>query len=88
MVEQTFTLANATGLHARPASLLVQTANKFPGTKVLVRQGDKEVDARSLLSILSLGAGVGATIAVRCDGPQEQEAMTAVTELVQRGFGE
>lgn len=88
MTERSFTLANATGLHARPASVLVQTVNKFPGTKVIIRKGDKAVDARSLLSVLSLGAGAGESIQIKCDGPQEAEAMTAVAALIEGGFGE
>lgn len=88
MLERTFTLANATGLHARPASLLVQTVQRFPATQVFVRKGDREVSARSLLSVLSLGAGAGDTIVVRCEGPQEAEAMAAVAALIEGGFGE
>lgn len=88
MMERSFTLTNATGLHARPASLLVQAAQRFPGTAVFVRKGDREVNARSLLSVLSLGAGAGDTIAIRCDGPQESEAMAALSALVEGGFGE
>ncbi len=88
MVERTFTLNNASGLHARPASLFVQTVQKYPGTEVQVRKGDKEVNARSLLSILSLGVSKGDTLTVRCDGPQESEALDALTTLIEGGFGE
>lgn len=88
MVERTFTLTNATGLHARPASVFVQTVQKFPGTDVLVRKGEREVNARSLLSVLSLGVGKGESIVIRCDGPQENEALEALAALVEGGFGE
>lgn len=88
MVERTFTLTNATGLHARPASVFVQTVQKFPGTETLVRKGEREVNARSLLSVLSLGVGKGESITVRCDGPQESEALEALATLVEGGFGE
>ncbi len=88
MTECTFTLSNATGLHARPASLLVQTANKFTDTRIVLQKGEREVDARSLLSILSLGAAKGDTITIRCEGPREAEAMEALTALVEGGFGE
>lgn len=88
MAERTFTLANATGLHARPASLFVQTVQKFPGTDVFVRKGDKEVNARSLLSVLSLGVGAGESITIRTQGPQETEALDALAALVEGGFGE
>lgn len=88
MVERILTLKNASGLHARPASLLVQTVNKFSGTEIKVAKGDREVSARSLLSILSLGIGAGDTVTFRCDGPQEAEAMAALESLVEGGFGE
>lgn len=88
MVERVLTLKNASGLHARPASLLVQTVNKFPGTEIKVVKGEREVSARSLLSILSLGVGAGDTIAFRCEGPQETEAMAVLESLVEGGFGE
>lgn len=88
MTERTFTLPNGAGLHARPATTLVQTANRFQGTDIFVRKGDKEVSARSMLSILSLGAAAGETITIRCQGPQENEAMEAIAQLVESGFGE
>lgn len=88
MTEQSFTLTNATGLHARPATALVQLANRFKGTEILLRKGEKEVNLRSMLGIMSLGATGGETITFRCSGPQETEAMAALAELVQSGFGE
>lgn len=88
MAERTFTLANATGLHARPASVFVQTVQKFPGTEVFVRKGEREVNARSLLSVLSLGVGKGESIAIRSEGPQADEALAALAALVEGGFGE
>lgn len=88
MAERTFTLTNATGLHARPASVFVQTVQKFPGTDVYVRKGEREVNARSLLSVLSLGISQGESITIRCQGPQENEALAALAALVEGGFGE
>lgn len=88
MIERSFTLANASGLHARPASLFVQAVQKFPGTDIFVKKGTKEVNARSLLSVLSLGAGAGTAISIRCAGPQESEAMDLLSRLVESGFGE
>jgi phosphocarrier protein HPr len=88
MTEKSFTLSNATGLHARPATTLVQTANRFKGTEIFLRKGDKEVNGRSMLAILSLGATAGETITIRCSGPDEAEAMAALAALVEGGFGE
>lgn len=88
MVERTFTLTNASGLHARPASLFVKAVMGFPGTEVFVRKGEREVNARSLLSLLSLGIGSGEAIGIRCEGPQEAEAMAAIEALLAGGLGE
>lgn len=88
MIERSFTLTNGSGLHARPAALFVQTVQKFTGTEVTVRKGEKEVNARSLLSVLSLGAAAGSEILVRCTGPAEADAMAALSSLVESGFGE
>lgn len=88
MIERNFTLTNASGLHARPAALFVQTVQRFPGTDVFVKKGPKEVSARSLISVLSLGASSGSSISIRCAGPQEAEAMAALAGLVENGFGE
>ncbi|HEY3366510.1 MAG TPA: HPr family phosphocarrier protein [Symbiobacteriaceae bacterium] len=88
MIERPFTVTNPSGLHARPASLFVQLIQKFPGTEVLVTNGPRTVNARSLLSVLSLGVTPGTTISVRCAGPQETEAMEALRALIEGGFGE
>ncbi len=87
MIERLLTLTNPAGLHARPASLLVQTANRFPGTQVFVCKGEQQANARSLLALMSLGAGPGTAVLVRCEGPQEAEAMAALAELVESGLG-
>lgn len=88
MVERTFTLTNASGLHARPASALVRMVQQFPGTEVFVKKGEREASGRSLLSVLGLGISKGDAITIRCEGPQETEALAALTELVEGGFGE
>lgn len=88
MVERTFTLTNATGLHARPASVFVKAVMGYPGTEVFVRKGEREVNARSLLSLLSLGVGRGEEIRIRCEGPQEAEALAALDALLAGGLGE
>jgi len=88
MVERTFTLTNASGLHARPASAFVKAVQQYPGTEVFLRKGEREVSGRSLLSVLGLGIGKGDNITIRCEGPQEAEALEALAALVEGGFGE
>lgn len=87
MVERQVTIPNRLGLHARAAAKLVHTAGAFRAEVVLVRGGE-EVDAKSILGILLLAAEQGVTIAIRCDGPDELEAVDAVVRLVEGGFGE
>lgn len=87
-MEVTCVVGNATGLHARPATLFVQCVQRFPQAQVFLRHGAKEVNARSLLSVLSLGAGPGASILIRAEGPQAEEALSALSALVESGFGE
>lgn len=88
MVERTFTLTNASGLHARPASAFVKAVQQYPGTEVFLRKGVREASGRSLLSVLGLGIGKGDNITIRCEGPQEAEALEALAALVEGGFGE
>jgi phosphocarrier protein len=88
MVQRTFTLKNDSGLHARPASLFVQTVQGFAGTEVRLRKAEREVNARSLLSVLSLGAAADSDITVTCEGSREAEAMEALAALVAGNFGE
>lgn len=88
MIERTFTLTNPTGLHARPASLFVQAAQRFSDTEVTAQCGQRKANARSLLSVLALGAGAGSSVTVRCTGPREAEAMEALAGLFESRFCE
>lgn len=88
MITRTLTLTNPTGLHARPAALFVQAVQRFPGTTVTLRLGDRSANVRSLLSVLALGAGTGSSVTIECEGTQEQEAMDALVALLESGFGE
>jgi phosphotransferase system HPr (HPr) family protein len=66
----------------------VQTAARFKDTKIEVVKGGMVRDAKSILGVLTLGVGQGTTITVRADGPQADEAIAALAELVDRDFGE
>lgn len=81
------TLANPTGLHARPASLFVQTAARFQSA-IEVRFGERTADAKRILQVLQLGAQHGATIEIRATGDDAHEAVEALEALVARQFGE
>jgi phosphotransferase system HPr (HPr) family protein len=88
ITERQLTIMNAVGLHARPAALFVQTAARFKDTRIEVVKDGMVRDAKSILSVLTLGVGHGATITVRADGPQADDAVAALTDLVDRDFGE
>lgn len=83
----TLTIRHEVGLHARPAALFVKTANRFT-SQIVVEKDEQEVNAKSILSVLTLGAGQGAVVTVRAEGEDEVEAIEALRELVASNFGE
>ena len=87
MLVEEFTVNNEVGLHARPAANFVQTASKFKSKITVVTDG-KEVDAKSIIGILSLGVESGAKIVVKVDGVDEKEAMSAIKSLFEHNFDE
>jgi len=87
MIQQEFTIQNKVGLHARPAAVFVQTAVKFK-SNIIVEKDGKEINAKSIIGVLSLGAEKGSKIIIKIEGEDEQEAMKALKELVHNNFGE
>src|SRR5438132_14191208 len=88
ITERPLTITNKVGLHARPAALFVQTAARFKDTRVEVVKDGAVRDAKSILSVLTLGVSQGTTITVRAEGPQAEAAEAALTDLVHRDCGE
>jgi phosphocarrier protein len=87
MIERQVEIVNRLGLHARAAAKLVHLAGKFQSDVSLAMDGE-EVDAKSILGILLLAAAQGSRVIVRCNGDDEEEAMTAVTGLIASRFEE
>lgn len=87
MIERTLSVDNRLGLHARAAAQLVHTASRFD-CRVLVVNGDEEVNAKSILGLLALSLEPGRWVTVRCDGNEEGAAMEALEALFASGFGE
>ncbi|KLU60646.1 HPr-like protein Crh [Peptococcaceae bacterium CEB3] len=87
MRTETVEILNKAGLHARPASLFVRAASSFK-SEVSLEKGGKKVTAKSILGVLSLGIRLGDEVVLRCQGPDEEEALTQLTELVYSKFGE
>ena len=86
-LEVQLTLHNPTGLHARPASLFVQTAGRFQAT-IQVQSRGRQTQATSLLGILSLGVRKDDTVTIRASGPDAEAALAALSELIQANFYE
>lgn len=87
MPEITLTVQHKAGLHARPAALFVQTANKYKAN-IRVRHGEREANAKSIMGVLTLGASQGAVVVVRAEGDDAQQALDGLRELVESNFGE
>jgi phosphotransferase system HPr (HPr) family protein len=82
---------NEHGLHARPAALFVQTAGCFTSKITLLnldRPSARPIDAKSIMSVLTAGVHTGGRIALEADGTDSDEALHALTQLVQGGMGE
>lgn len=81
LCKRTVTVVHRQGLHARPAALFVQLAKRFT-SKVTVKKGRKIVDGKSIMGLLTLAAGPGARISIVTDGPDAEEALGRLIELV------
>ena len=87
MISRDVTISNSSGLHARPATFFVQKANHF-ACSITVENGDRKVNAKSLLGVLSLGIAQGMTITLTADGAGEEEALDAMIQLINSGFAD
>ncbi|ADL07628.1 HPr family phosphocarrier protein [Thermosediminibacter oceani] len=87
MFEKTVVVKNKTGLHARPAAMFVQTANKFKSEIFLEKEG-KKVNAKSIMGVMSLAISQGTTVTISAQGDDEKEAVEALVELIESKFGE
>lgn len=87
MTERAVQIVNKNGLHARPAAEIVKTASKFKSEIVMVRD-DLEVNGKSIMGVMMLAAEFGSTLLVRANGPDAEQAVEAIADLVARKFGE
>ena len=81
LVEKKIVINNKQGLHARPAALFVQIANKYD-SDVIVKKGDQEVNGKSIMGLLTLAAEKGSVIRLKINGSDAKEAMAELEELV------
>jgi phosphocarrier protein HPr len=87
MTERTVEIVNRNGLHARPAAEIVKLSSKFNCDITIVRD-DLEVNGKSIMGVMMLAAEYGANILVRANGPDAEQAVNAIADLVAAKFGE
>lgn len=87
MVEKTVTIKNRAGIHARPAALLVQTANRFSSSIFLEKDGEK-INGKSIMGILTLAATYNSPIKIIADGSDEEDALQTICRLFETRFEE
>ena len=87
MVEQSIVVQNKSGLHARPAALLVKEASRFKSKLTLSKNG-KEIDLKSILGLMSLEVMAGDTVVIRAEGVDEKKVMERLVALFESGIGE
>jgi len=87
VVEASVVITNQVGLHARPARLLVQRAAQFR-SQIQLQHGEKTANAKSIVGVLKLGAILGDTLILRANGEDAEEALKALTNLVEQKFYE
>ncbi|CCK82724.1 Phosphocarrier protein HPr [Lactobacillus equicursoris DSM 19284 = JCM 14600 = CIP 110162] len=83
MEKKEFHVIAETGIHARPATLLVQAASKF-GSDINLEYNGKSVNLKSIMGVMSLGVGQGADVTITAEGDDEKEAIAAVAETMSK----
>ncbi|MFA5339226.1 MAG: HPr family phosphocarrier protein [Candidatus Omnitrophota bacterium] len=81
ITEKKITIKNKSGLHARPAAIFVQIANKYD-SEVVVKKGKLEVNGKSIMGILMLAAGKGAQVTLKVDGEDAEKAMVELEQVL------
>ena len=82
MLEREITIQNESGLHARPAAIIVQKANGFK-SDIFLEKDDDKVNAKSIMGVMMLAAAYGTTIKIIADGEDEGEAMETLARLLE-----
>lgn len=85
MVTKELTVINESGIHARPAALIVETCTKYKSMIWFMKDGMR-ANAKSIMNIMLLAAEFGAQIQVEADGPDEEQALEAIEDLFQSKF--
>jgi phosphocarrier protein HPr len=87
MIKTTTTISNKLGLHARASAKLTKVAGSFP-CDVYMSKGERRINAKSIMGVMMLAAGMGSTVVIEVHGEQEQQALDAILALIADKFGE
>jgi phosphocarrier protein HPr len=87
MIEREVKVTNRAGIHARPAALIVQTASRYE-SKIMLGKDNEQINAKSIMGIITLGAGYDTALKLSVEGPDEQEAADALASLFENRFQE
>ncbi len=87
MIKTNVSISNKLGLHARASAKLTKLASSFP-CDIFMSRNDRRVNAKSIMGVMMLAAGLGAIVELECDGDREEDAMKALVALVNEKFGE
>ena len=87
MISNNTTIVNKLGLHARASAKLTKLAGSFP-CEVWMTRGERRVNAKSIMGVMMLAAGIGSEVQLETSGEREQEAMDALLTLIAEKFGE
>ena len=87
MAKKLLTVKNRAGIHARPAALIAQTANKF-ACEILLEKDDITINAKSIMGVITMAAGYNTTLTLVAEGADEKEAVLAISELFENKFEE
>lgn len=87
MTEKILTVRNRAGIHARPAALIAQTANKFT-SEILIEKDSTTVNAKSIMGVITMAAGYNTVLTLKADGSDEKQAAEAILQLFESKFEE
>lgn len=87
MIKQSITISNKLGLHARASAKLTKLAGSFQ-SEVFMARNDRRVNAKSIMGVMMLAAGIGSVVEIEVSGVDEQAAMDALLSLINDKFGE
>ena len=87
MIERHVTVLNRSGIHTRPAAVIVKTAARFKSEFTIIKD-DMEINGKSIIGVMTLAAEQGSTMILRFEGVDEEDAATALVDLFERGFDE